>query len=259
MYTIEEKVIDVIIVPPEKIFFPGFEKVPTSLDNFIKPSPEKGLKKINGFSEEEKKFIGQSARKITSKDVKSKTDSIIFDSNLPSGFRLSLPLESKLDLSLKSGGKENMFDEIYKDKVKKNLNLSKYLYSDFSNIHPKRNISSFGGFGNRSAARRGKVTFNIKDYDLTPWATEVVNKIQKNWIIPSSQKTIKKGQVEISVIIEKNGELSSIEIVNPSKLPLLDQIALKALNLSAPFPKLPDDFPDKDLKAIFLFHYDGDG
>ena len=62
--------------------------------------------------------------------------------------------------------------------------------------------------------------------------------------------------LEIFVIIEKSGELLSVEITKSSEIQLLDQTALSALHMSSPFPKLPDDFPNKNLEAYFVFSYD---
>ena len=262
--TIREEVREVIIVLPEKIF------IPDDIEGFIMNSQGKDLIDNIIFSEKEKKFkkelgteagdipgsiIGEnlSINKFNIKNVKDISDNITFGSDLPSRFSLGSPLESKLNLSRYSTKKESLIYEIKRGNVKKDLDLSKYLFSDFSNIHSIKSKASFGRYVTGSTSHRRSTSSHVVEYDVIPWAKEVVDRIQKNWIIPPEQKTRAKGQVGISVIIQKNGEVSSVEIVNSSNVEMLDQDALKALNWSSPFPKLPDDFPEERLEVYFVF------
>lgn len=262
--TIREEVREVIIVLPEKIF------IPDDIEGFIMNSQGKDLIDNIIFSEKEKKFkkelgteagdipgsiIGEnlSINKFNIKNVKDISDNITFGSDLPSRFCLGSPLESKLNLSRYSTKKESLIYEIKRGNVKKDLDLSKYLFSDFSNIRSIKSKASFGRYVTGSTSHRRSTSSHVVEYDVIPWAKEVVDRIQKNWIIPPEQKTRAKGQVGISVIIQKNGEVSSVEIVNSSNVEMLDQDALKALNWSSPFPKLPDDFPEERLEVYFVF------
>lgn len=262
--TIREEVREVIIVLPEKIF------IPDDIEGFIMNSQGKDLIDNIIFSEKENKFkkelgteagdipgsiIGEnlSINKFNIKNVKDISDNITFGSDLPSRFSLGSPLESKLNLSRYSTKKESLIYEIERGKVKKDLDLSKYLFSDFSNIRSIKSKASFGRYVTGSTSHRRSTSSHVVEYDVIPWAKEVVDRIQKNWIIPPEQKTRAKGQVGISVIIQKNGEVSSVEIVNSSNVEMLDQDALKALNWSSPFPKLPDDFPEERLEVYFVF------
>lgn len=256
----KEVVREVVLVSPEKIF------IPENIKNFVKSFSEKGIKNDIGFLDYRvgsKVEIDQILNQVKRKNIKDKTDNLTFKSDiplrfelgLPSRFKPDLPPDYKLDLSLKPEKKENIFIKINKSKVKKDLNLSKYLYSDFSKIRLAKTSPYFGRYSPGNTPQGGRASFDIRDYDIAPWAEKVVNKIQKNWIVPPTQKTSAKCLVVIFVIIEKSGELSSVEIVNSSKVQLLDQAALKALNLSSPFPPLPDDFPNKNLEAYFEFLY----
>jgi len=262
--TIREEVREVIIVLPEKIF------IPDDIEGFIMNSQGKDLIDNIIFSEKENKFkkelgteagdipgsiIGEnlSINKFNIKNVKDISDNITFGSDLPSRFSLGSPLESKLNLSRYSTKKESLIYEIERGKVKKDLDLSKYLFSDFSNIRSIKSKASFGRYVTGSTSHRRSTSSHVVEYDVIPWAKEVVDRIQKNWIIPPEQKTRAKGQVGISVIIQKNGEVSSVEIVNSSNVEMLDKDALKALNWSSPFPKLPDDFPEERLEVYFVF------
>ena len=95
--------------------------------------------------------------------------------------------------------------------------------------------------------------FNIEDYDLSPWAKRVLLRIQKNWLIPMATEEIVGQPVEITIVIEKNGKISSIKVKRSSNSDTFDQAAMDALRLSSPLPNLPQDFPNKNLEARFMF------
>jgi TonB family protein len=59
--------------------------------------------------------------------------------------------------------------------------------------------------------------------------------------------------VEITIVIEKNGKISSIKVKQSSNSDTFDQAAVNALRLSSPLPNLPQDFPNKNLEARFMF------
>lgn len=250
-YVYEEKIVDVIIVPPEKLFIPEIDKYPSSISDFSESLPGIGAEERSRFPGEEEKI---------------QVDIITHHPGLTSGFSLDIPSRSrsesdllsddKLVLVLGSEKKENIMKEISKAYEKKDWDFLRYVYSDYSNIASSKRTSSSQSSGRRTSLRRGSASFKAKGYDISPWAKIVVDRIQRNWLLSPSQKVSTKGEVEILVIIEKSGELSSVEIIKPSEIQLLDQAALKALNMSSPFPKLPDDFPNKSLEAYFIFSYD---
>jgi len=82
-----------------------------------------------------------------------------------------------------------------------------------------------------------------------------MNKIQKNWSIVQSGEIGWRGEVGVSVLVAKSGQLLAIDVTSTSKIDLLDQAALKALDLSGPFPALPKDFPNSSLDVYFVFQY----
>lgn len=264
VYVYEEKIVDVIIVSPEKLLIPEIDKYPSSISDFRESLPGKGTEERSPFPEEEGKIQVDIDQGVTG--IEDRTDKITHHPGLTSGFSLDIPSRSRsesdllsddeLVLVLGSEKKENIMKEISKAYEKKDLDFLRYVYSDYSNITSSKRTSSSQSSGRRTSLRRGSASFKVKDYDISPWAKIVVDRIQRNWILSPSQKMSAKGEVEILVIIEKSGELSSVEIIKPSEIQLLDQAALKALNMSSPFPQLPDDFPNKSLEAYFIFSYD---
>lgn len=101
----------------------------------------------------------------------------------------------------------------------------------------------------------GQGFFNVRNYNLGPWAKQALSRIQENWSIPSISKQNTGNRVEITVLIEKDGTISSMQIKKSSTMEPLDQAALHALRLSSPLPHLPKDFPLENLTASLKFNY----
>jgi outer membrane biosynthesis protein TonB len=104
----------------------------------------------------------------------------------------------------------------------------------------------------------GKAYFESKGFDITPWAQKVVARINENWFVLPGFKIEEDSVVGIVVIFDKYGEVVSAKIKRPSDVQHLDQSALNAIKLSAPYPHLPEQFPGDQLKAFFLFNYKND-
>jgi TonB family protein len=173
---------------------------------------------------------------------------------LPSASETDSTVDYKLDLSLDYRKLEKTLSKKNNSRDKE-LNLWKHIYPVYSTMPTKMSRSSFGRYRTRTAHLRERASIHTRDYDLTPWAVEVVERIQKNWQISPALRMSGKGMVKILVIVERNGELQSVEIVNSSMVPLFDRAALKAVEASSPFPGLPDDFPADNLEAYFVFEY----
>jgi len=166
--------------------------------------------------------------------------------NLPPGYRLDLPARLGKIKDMSAEKKEGFI---------KDIDRLKYPYSSFSAIGSSGAAPSVGGYELRRGTRGARASFGVKGYDISPWAEKVVNKILLNWNIPSDQIKNLQGLVGISAVIERNGELSSVQIVSTSMVQALDEAALKALRMSSPFPQFPDDFPNKNIEAYFEFQY----
>jgi TonB family protein len=114
-------------------------------------------------------------------------------------------------------------------------------------------VGESGAGEGSSPVGRSQAFFNIEDYDLSPWAKRVLLSIQKNWVIPIATEEIVDQPVEITIVIEKNGKISSIKVKQSSSSDTFDQAAVNALRLSSPLPNLPRDFPNNNLEARFMF------
>lgn len=92
--------------------------------------------------------------------------------------------------------------------------------------------------------------------DLKPWADKVLEKIERNWIIDPARPQGIKGTVEISVTIAKSGDISSVEVIKSSGVPMLDLSAVNAVKRSIPLPGLPILYPSKFIIITIEFEYD---
>lgn len=171
---------------------------------------------------------------------------------LTKGFKLTSPAEGKPGFSLNISPSQRILPEPDNYLTEKELNLLRYLSSAVQTERPLGTSLSTKTYGARISLQ-GKTSFNINQIDIAPWAREVVEKIQKNWIIPESQREGVKTAVEITVSIARTGELLGVGIRNSSAVPSFDQAALNAVRMSTPFPELPREFPSDVLEAHFLF------
>jgi len=162
--------------------------------------------------------------------------------------------EESQDFSLPLAPKTYLGSGAVKRSPSKSVDLRQYIYGGFPG---GRGSSSGGYYGRRSG--RGSIRSRtsappaVKNYDLSPWARGVVELIQKNWTVSSNQGATSEDTVEIAVVIQKNGEISTATIVGPSDDKKFDQVALEAVESSSPLPQLPGDFPAASLEVTLVF------
>jgi TonB family protein len=272
IYPTKRVVRNVILAAPEKAFLP--EDIGKYLENLqgltsktgseyagqpvrIQAEPGEGRSNVPGSEAE----IGQPPSPGGAKNAKeagqvefypglaSKFEldqSSKYKSELPQGYSLNLP--SRL-------GKMKGVPGEKKEGYIKDINRLKYPYSAFSATGRPSGTASIGPYELRRGIRGARATFKVQGYNIAPWAEKVLNKVLLNWIIPFEQIKNVQGVVRISAVIERGGELSSVQVVSTSMVQVLDETALKALRMSAPFPQFPDDFPNRNIEAYFEFQY----
>lgn len=98
-----------------------------------------------------------------------------------------------------------------------------------------------------------RVTVEGPGYDLSPWAQEVVARLQKNWQIAASRTSLEKGTLRLLISIDKKGEINFMRIITSSQKAAFDRAALDAVNLSLPLPQLPPKFPSESIELTIIF------
>jgi len=118
-----------------------------------------------------------------------------------------------------------------------------------------------GQFGSRGPKRAspqplGQTVKRLQIKDLTPWAEQVLEKIERKWIFNPGQPEGLKGTVVVSVTISKNGDISNVEVIKSSGEQSLDISAVNAINMSIPYPGLPIYYPSESIDFTVEFEYD---
>lgn len=263
---------EAFLVSPEKF------RVPENIGDFIKGAQDKGEE---GSGKEADRDAALQERTGASGEARTPgsvpggsgteergehpllTEEEAFYSGLAPRFSLRGPVKSESalapeyvqDFSLDFRKTQEILSEIERARLEKSIKALKHPSSGFFNIGFSKEGSSFSSYGVSGAGQRAKASFQVEDYDLSPWAEQVVNKILASWIIPYPQEMKIKGVVGISAIIDKDGEIASARVVSSSLIVLLDEAALKALKDGSPFPSLPGDFQGASIEAYFEFHY----
>lgn len=109
--------------------------------------------------------------------------------------------------------------------------------------------------GGTGAAGSGKAEAPSYHYDIKPWAEKVINLIQSKWVLPLVAVMPSNKNVALVLLVDRDGQLLSLEITNSTTSEVLDQAAVTAVRLCAPFPSLPADFPGKSLEFYLVFTY----
>ncbi len=271
IYDLKPKAMSAFIVPKEKIVLPGIDRLAAGTstgEDLAARESVGGLRPEAGRGEPGQKAVepqappgaqapepggvvppGRSFIEARGQVKESK--------NFSSGFGLIIPPKSKLDLSAAKGNLEESLLPRDKYRIRSDVDFSKYLY-------PGGAVSGTAGRGGRVGrpGKKGAKAFiggagppNIQKYDFSPWANAVMNRIQKNWSIAAAGDFAWKGEVGITVVVGRNGNLTLIEVIVSSKIDALDRAAIRALELSVPFPALPADFPNSSLEIYFIFQY----
>jgi len=101
----------------------------------------------------------------------------------------------------------------------------------------------------------GGSLFRVEGCNILPWARRVLRKVKQSWSIPAAAELGTKGQVGVSITVERDGRVSAVAISQSSHDDSLDEAVLTAFRLSNPLPHLPDDFPYHNLHAYLVFNY----
>ncbi len=254
----KEKITNVVIVPPEKLYLPYYGVYPAGSSPFNIESETGITGPPQPFGGIEESTI-RKARKKRQQTAATLSD----ESSLSSGFRLSFPLNTKENepsasepqLSLNLSRERSGAAKIEGRQTEKKLDFLKYLNPDFPGKVAEGISSSSPSRQKGIALPRSTPSFLKSGYDLTPWAKAVVAKIQKNWLLPAGQLVVKPNQVGVTVRVKRNGQLVLMKVDSPSQVELLDQAVLRAINLSLPLPQLPNDFPEERVEVYLVFEY----
>ena len=107
-----------------------------------------------------------------------------------------------------------------------------------------------------SVDNSGGISFNTYDWNFAPYLIELKKRIERNIYPPPAFTHLGMGGSNvIRFRISRDGKMISAEILGSEGSQALVETSKKAVEVSAPFWPLPDDFPREFLEVTAKFHY----
>ncbi len=108
-----------------------------------------------------------------------------------------------------------------------------------------------GGFGSELSSQIG-----LSNFPYTYYLQTIHSKISGNWYTSQISPGV-TGNFRTTVYFKifRNGEISTLEVREPSGIRSLDLSALRAIQSSAPFPPLPNDYEGEFLGIHLIFEH----
>ncbi len=100
------------------------------------------------------------------------------------------------------------------------------------------------------------IDINTKEYRYIGYFTNMRKAIELAWNYPmeAAQNGV-DGQVHLRFLIEENGTVSKISVLDSSGHLVLDSAIVEAIKVAAPFAPLPPGLKRKNLEVTGTFHY----
>jgi TonB family protein len=104
---------------------------------------------------------------------------------------------------------------------------------------------------------RGKVlTLNTSELRYTKYLLNLKRRIEFFWDYPpSSVRKGEQGRLRINFTIKSDGSVEGLDVVKSSNYPALDDAAVTAIRLAAPFNPFPEDFGTEKIDIRGSFEY----
>ncbi len=87
------------------------------------------------------------------------------------------------------------------------------------------------------------------------YLNSILSKVEENWKPPMGLTEKKDASVTIRFTIFASGEISKVTIAESSGISTLDNLAVKAVQMAAPFGKLPVGYEADRLDINYVLHY----
>ena len=103
----------------------------------------------------------------------------------------------------------------------------------------------------------GDLSFNTIDFEYAPYLLELKRRVEEHWYPPVAFRggLSYTGNALIRFAVNRDGSLGLLELVSGADHPSLDTAAMNAVRFGAPFPPLPDDFPEERWEITCTFYY----
>jgi len=103
----------------------------------------------------------------------------------------------------------------------------------------------------------GDLSFHTVDFEFAPYLLALKTRIEEKWYPPVAFRggLPYGGDTVARFVIERDGSLGGLEALKNADHPSLDVAALNAIRYAAPFPPLPEGFPEKRWVITCTFYY----
>jgi colicin import membrane protein len=108
-----------------------------------------------------------------------------------------------------------------------------------------------GGSGPGGGA--GGVGGGLSRIRLQAYQDLVREKVQSAWIVPLPPEEIRKLQAIVLLSVSREGQVTRLQIPQPSGNPLFDESLLRAIKQASPLPPLPEDYQGASLELEMRF------
>jgi TonB family protein len=122
---------------------------------------------------------------------------------------------------------------------------------------PGDSLGQFNNPNSNFSVEGPMILSDTQGVDFGPYLARIVQVVRQNWyhLMPESARLGQKGRVALQFAIQKDGRVLEVDPVVSSGSNALDGAAKAAIDLSIPFPPLPEEFRGNDLKLRFIFLY----
>jgi TonB family protein len=95
---------------------------------------------------------------------------------------------------------------------------------------------------------------DTKGVEFGPWVRRFLAQVRRNWIVPTEASSL-KGHVSVSFNVHRDGTITDIVVVGPSKVEVLNTSSLNAIAASSPVEPLPAEYPNEKALITITFYY----
>jgi len=98
------------------------------------------------------------------------------------------------------------------------------------------------------------IQFDSKGVDFGSWIRRFRAQVYRNWYVPQAAQLM-SGHVVLQFYVHKNGTITDLKIVEPSKIESFTLSSFNAIKLSNPTAALPAEYPDEAMLMTVKFFY----
>ena len=101
---------------------------------------------------------------------------------------------------------------------------------------------------------RSEIRVDTRGTEFGPWIRAFLTQVKGQWVIPGEYRSA-TGCTIVSFKVLKDGSVDALTVENPSATEALTNFAYSAIAKSAPFERLPSEFPEEFARFTVTFFY----